>query len=310
MLGVCYNTVDFVWFLREDKLSIILNMIQNAIEDMEMSQRMVKSLTGKLVDLRFLVPNSKYHLAFLMKDANQWNDDLERMVSLSDWTRADLTWWRVMLGVCTRKTKLPDPDRRPGMQALSVYPDAAGGSMDSLGRGVGMAILPYTWAYLPYGDRINSGCPAYDDKSLANKMSVWELVGPLMALVCCPDKCGGRQVVAHVDNAGSVFQYNTGWSNTCHLSNTVIRAIYLVATAINCDFWIVKTPRCSSKETEAADALSKCDFDRFMNKMPGADRLPVRVPQSLVEWMENPLPDRNLGTRLLEYGVWSGYGSI
>ena len=87
VLGVCYNTVEWVWFLREDKLARILNKIQDAIEDEEMTQRSVMSLTGKLTDIRCLVPNSKFHLGNLILDSHQVHTDLEAMVELSNWTR-------------------------------------------------------------------------------------------------------------------------------------------------------------------------------------------------------------------------------
>ena len=281
-------------------MSVILNKIQDAIEDEEMTERSVKELCGKLIDIRCLIPNSRFYLANLIRDANLDNQDLETLVSLSDWTRADLSWWRLVLPLCSRRTRLQDPDRRPLPTAVHIFPDAAGGSMDSLGRGVGVVIMPGTWSYLPYRARINAGCLAYDGKSLAKKLSVWELVGPLMALVCAPDRLRSKQAVAFVDNDGSVCMYRKGWCTVCNLANTVLRAINLVATALHCDFWIEGVTRCSSKETEAADALSKCDYDRFSANLPGADPLPRQVPRTLLQWMEDPRPDRELGGRLLE----------
>jgi hypothetical protein len=299
VLGVCYDTVDFVWYLREDKLSIILNMVQDAIEDEEMTQRVVQSLNGKLVDIRCLVPNSKFYLANLIMDSHQ-TDDMESMVELGDWTRADLSWWKLVLPLCCRRTSLQDPDRRVRPSALKIYSDAAGGSIETLGNGVGMVIYPSTYVYVPHRTKVNVGCLAYDGKSLANKLSVWELVGPLLALVCVPDMLRGRQAVAYVDNAGSVVWYNKGWAKQCNLGNTIIRAIYLVATALNCDFWVEKIGRCSSVETEAADALSKCDYKRFVRNMPeAADSVPRMVPRALLQWMQDPRPDRELGDSIL-----------
>ena len=171
--------------------------------------------------------------------------------------------------------------------------------MDTLGNGVGMAIYPDTWAYMPHRTKINAGFLAYDGISLAHKLSVWELVGPLMALVCAPDRVRNKQVVAYVDNMGSVIWHSKGWAKQCNLGNTVIRAVYLVATALNCDLWVEKVSRCSSPETEAVDALSKCDYGRFLHNMPEADKLPRTVPMALLQWMEDPQPDRDLGDRIL-----------
>ena len=303
ILGVCYDTEEFVWSLREDKLNRILNMLEYAIEMDEMTQRFVKSICGKLVDIRCLVPNSKFYLSHLIQDANQFTDpkELGRMVTLTDWTRADLYWWKTVLPLFNAKTKLMDPDRKPMSTALKAHTDAAGGSLHSCGRGVGMAIFPSTWAVLEYGDVINSGQPAYDGKDLACKMSVWELVGPLMVLTCAPDSVRGRQVITYVDNAGSVQIYKKGWSTKCNLCNTIVRAIHLVACALKCDFWVQKITRCSSAESEAADALSKNHERRFLNNMPKAlGRPPKNVPKVLRNWIENPVPDRNLGEKILD----------
>jgi hypothetical protein len=300
VLGVCYDTVKWVWYLREDKLSIILNRIEEAMEHEELTQRAVQSLNGKLLDIRVLVPNSKFYLSNLMMDSHQ-TDQLDSMVELSDWTRSDLAWWKLVLPLCNQRTKLQDPDRRFLSSAVKIYSDAAGGSMDTLGNGVGMAIFPNVYAYIPHRVKVNAGFPAYDGKSLAHKLSVWELVGPLLALVCAPELLRNKQAVAFVDNAGSVVWYNQGWAKQCILGNTVIRAVYLVATALNCDFWVEKISRCSSDQTEAADALSKCDFPRLVQHMPeAATTLPRVVPSTLLEWMADPRPDRDLGGRILE----------
>ena len=300
VLGVCYDTVEWVWYLREDKLSIILNRIEEAMEHEELTQRAVQSLNGKLLDIRVLVPNSKFYLSNLMMDSHQ-TDELDSMVELSDWTRSDLAWWKLVLPLCNQRTKLQDPDRRFLSSAVKIYSDAAGGSIDTLGNGVGMAIFPNVYAYIPHRVKVNAGFPAYDGKSLAHKLSVWELVGPLLALVCAPELLRNKQAVAFVDNAGSVVWYNKGWAKQCNLGNTVIRAVYLVATALNCDFWVEKISRCSSDQTEAADALSKCDFPRLVQHMPeAAATLPRVVPSTLLEWMADPRPDRDLGGRILE----------
>ena len=121
-----------------------------------------------------------------------------------------------------------------------------------------------------------------------------------MALVCAPDRLRNRQAVSYVDNAGSVVWFNKGWAKNCNQGNTIIRAIYLVATALNCDLWVEKVSCCTSPQTEAADALSKCDYDRFMMNIPEADQVPRKVPLTLLQWMEDPRPDRDMGGRILE----------
>ena len=54
VLGVFYDTVNWTWSIRDDKLSVILNKIQNCIEDEVMTLRDIKSLFCKLIDVRCL----------------------------------------------------------------------------------------------------------------------------------------------------------------------------------------------------------------------------------------------------------------
>ena len=67
----------------------------------------------------------------------QREDNMAIMVSLSDWSRKDMTWWRMVLPMFSGKCRLTDPDRRPTGEAIQIYSDAAAGSMDHIGRGLG-----------------------------------------------------------------------------------------------------------------------------------------------------------------------------
>ena len=68
VLGVDYDSTSMTWHLRQDKLSIILGMIEEILEDGEATVRMLKKLCGKPVDLRSLIPGAKFHLAHLLMD--------------------------------------------------------------------------------------------------------------------------------------------------------------------------------------------------------------------------------------------------
>ena len=169
-----------------------------------------------------------------------------------------------------------------------------------------MTIFPNMWTYAPWGKRINEGWVAYDGKNLSHKMSAWELLGPLLTLVCGGNKLSGKQVEVFVDNAGSVTMWKKGWSTVCDLCNSLLVAIHQVSTALCCELYISNIGRCSNMESIAADALSKCDMNRFLDNMPEANIVPEEIPASLLKWIENPVPDRKLGQRLLKdmSGKW------
>ena len=110
----------------------------------------------------------------------------------------------------------------------------------------------------------------------------------------------GKQLQVFVDNAGSVIMYRKGWSTVCDLCNTLLLAIHQLATALVCEVFITDIGRCSNRESIAADALSKCHMVRFLENMPEADMEPKEVPAALLKWIENPVPDRKLGKKMIE----------
>ena len=186
VLGINYDSVEMVWYLSEQKLVSILSLVGKLREEKEGSVREIKKLCGKLVDIRHLIEGARFHFAHLIMAANVYNDkeDMDEMVEVDDWLDKDLYYFSLVLPVYGRRTELQDPDKRPMAGAEKAYTDAAGGSRASVGRGVGMLVAGTEWTYIPWGRRINEGWRAYDGKSLAHKMSAWELVGPLM-VVCC-----------------------------------------------------------------------------------------------------------------------------
>ena len=152
---------------------------------------------------------------------------------------------------------------------------------------------------------------AYDGKNLGHKLSAWELLGPLLTLVCGGNRLTGKQVEVYVDNAGSVIMWAKGWSTVCDLCNSLLVAIHQVSTALACELFVSNIGRCSNREAVAADALSKCDMKRFLDNMPEANIVPEEVPGALLQWIENPMPDRKLGERILSEmsRKWTRYNS-
>ena len=116
------------WFLSEEKLTIILIMLEKAISSEELDQRFFKSVCGKLIHLRCFVKDSRFKLGQIILAANQ-TTDLAALVKASEWCKSDMFWWKVVLPVHSRRTALPDPDRKPGPMALRSHTAAAGGSV-------------------------------------------------------------------------------------------------------------------------------------------------------------------------------------
>ena len=301
VFGIQYCTRSFTWWLREDKLGVILDMLRKVEEKDTLTLGFVKSITGKLVHYRLMVPQGKYHLGQLIRMSISRSEDcMEKVVEVTDWAREEASYWSTMLPFCGKRTRLPDPDFQLPPWSLTADTDAAGGTRKWWGYGSGAVLGEHWWCYLPWGDAINFGYPGQDGKRLDCRMSAWELVGPLLVLTAGLELVKNRSLIVQVDNAGSVAIYQKGWCTSCMLCTTLALAISEVAAAINCRLEIKKVMRCSTVGAEAADAISKADFIKFRGLKPGSDMDPSPVPRVLEEWVQNPREDRMLGQRLIK----------
>ena len=57
--------------------------------------------------------------------------------------------------------------------------------------------------------------------------------------------------------------------------------------------------RCSGQGEIAADALSKGDWEDAWAAMPGKNDDPGKIPLSLLKWIQDPVPDLELGHKIL-----------
>ena len=134
-------------------------------------------------------------------------------------------------------------------------------------------------------------------------MSALELLGPLISLTAGYKECQYKQVRIWVDNQASVCIWKKGYSTSCPLSSTIVKAMAVIAGGLGCRIDVEKITRCSNDGSEMADSLSKGAFMRFhaQAKQAGWD-IPLEmawVPTALKAWISNPLPDDFLGQRIL-----------
>ena len=255
VLGVFYDLEDWVWAIPQGKLIRIMYTLKDVIEAESCKQDLLWSLVGKLLHVAPLVPGGKFHLFHVLK-ANSFSDDPNDLVPLSSDLRQQLWFWFTMLQVCSNRASIPDPSLVLPAWALDVYMDAAVGSLRAKGQGVG-AVGKDWWVCLPWFAAINAERPTGDGRRLDRVMSALELVGPLLGLCAAAERCRNFCVRFWVDNAGSVFIFKKGYSNSCTLSSTLVAAIAEVAAGIGCRVELCKITRCSTPQADMADSLSK-----------------------------------------------------
>ena len=77
-------------------------------------------------------------------------------------------------------------------------------------------------------------------------------------------------------------------------------AIHEVGKGLNCNIVLSKVARCSDRFTVIADAISKADWETLDTLMLGRNMDPCRVPRALLQWINDPKEDLNLGRKILE----------
>ena len=218
-------------------------------------------------------------------------------------TKGQAWFWLSLLCTCSGRAGIPSLYRSTPPWAVHVYTDGARGSLYTAGLGCG-AVSADWWLFLPWSRAINNGRPTADGRSLDRCMSALELVGPLAAVCARPDAFRGRPATFWVDNAGSVFIWQKGYSMSCALSSTLVSALAVVGAGLGCHIDVRKILRCSTPLADMSDALSKSQFSRFwaLSRSAGLS-LPLEpepVPPELLLWVLDPKVDWSLGERLLQ----------
>ena len=308
VFGVHYDTVSWTWGIPEVKLLRLRHALQSAIASDSVPQQQVWSIAGKILNVRPLVPNGRFHIFFIL-EAQRFSTDPAALVPVTADLRRQLRFWLHLLPVCSGVASIPRPLDVLPPWAVQVFTDAAGGSPSGC-RGAG-AVAPGFWLFLPWSAAINQGRPAPGGRCLDRVMSALELVGPLAALCAAADRLRGLPVVFWVDNIGSVYIFQKGYSTSCVLSSTLVSAMADVAAGLGCRIQVKKILRCSSPLASMADALSKADMSRFWglaaeNGGFGLPLAPLPLPRELLRWVQAPAQDFDLGRRLLRELASSG----
>ena len=299
VLGVLYDTENWSWEIPADKVGRLVAQIRAALGVEELRQDEMWSVAGRIMHYAPLMPGGRFNLDLILK-ANGESELKSHMVKMTVGLKRQLHFWLLMVQAVSGWCRIPAEEKLP-VWVWEVYTDAAGGTMESVGRGSGGVARGF-WFYVPWSRRINGGGRAEDGKKLARKLSALELVGPLVTVAAAFDRCRGRPVRIWVDNSGSVRIWAKGYSSSCGLCTTLVKAIAAVAAAAGCRLAIEKITRRSVPGAVLADALSKAEFPVLWAAREEWDLPldPARVPGSLLEWLDRPREDPELGGRILE----------
>jgi hypothetical protein len=151
VFGVSYDTVSWTWAIPQEKLDRICNMLADAIDAESVPAKEFRSLAGKLIHVKPLVPAGRFNIDKIIRTyakAARTEDE----VNISSPCRRQLRFWLLFLRVCSGAVDIPRPVGAAVAGALDAYTDAAGGSCEAVGRGTG-GVLGSWWYYIPWAKR-------------------------------------------------------------------------------------------------------------------------------------------------------------
>jgi hypothetical protein len=300
VFGVDYDTDNWCWSIPDEKRARLIVTLKEAVAADEITARQAKSIVGKLIHIKALLPAAKYNICHIMRlgAAAAPDADLDATwVPLDPQCKRQLWHWILLLQACPGWITIPN-DSRPMPWAAQVFTDAAGGSLDRLGAGIG-GVCGTWWFYIPWPKVVNAGGWRIDGKKVGRKLSALELIGPLVAVAAGHKQFANSHVTVWVDNAGSVAIWEKGYSTKCRLSSTIVTTTHAIAAAIGCTLHIKKIRRCSNSMASAADALSKAQF-RAARGFTQLDIEPATVPVTLLKWISQPNPSDDLAHIILQ----------
>jgi hypothetical protein len=178
VFGVEYDTLAWTWSIPDEKRARIILTLQEILQQETITARLAKSIVGKLIHIKALLPAAKYNISHIMRLAATDPDaDLDKViVEVTPDCKRQLWHWVVLLQACPGWVAIPR-QYGPMPWAYQVYTNAAAGSLDRLGAGTG-GMCGSWWFYIPWSRQVNTGGWRIDGKKVGRKLSALELIAP------------------------------------------------------------------------------------------------------------------------------------
>ena len=299
ILGIDYDTASWTWSFSKKKVNSLLELLNVVVKDGRVQTKTLMKLSGKLEFYKDTISSrGRWERGFILH-AIAGSPNKSAMIDCDGPTISQCHWWIRNIMASTVHSPIPDPHTWRELYCLNYYPDASGGANLSIGGGIG-GVMQYNkealYLYMQHSDLIKSNSKNYLNERMGNKLTFLESVGALAGPCAMPEQMRGRTVVVHVDNAGAVFCHARAYSR-CPYAYSILLALEVVSTSLNCRVVLKKTPRCSGKYQIIADMLSKGQFPEAWELM-GQNKL-MEVPRTLLKYMSWPTRTRTLGNSIL-----------
>ena len=296
----------WTWNIPEAKMLRLLSEIKLLVTETWVQTKMVQRVMGKINHYFPVIPGGKMNRSWLLR----LERDAERdgvMVKVDRVTKTQAMWWVARLMACRRGTSIPDPRAFLAEGCINIYTDAAGGGAKGEKDG-GMGGVTWEvpckdkmmWTQFRWPQWILDEEKSSLGVSFSAKLTTLEGLACLTQLAVGHKELRGGKVRLWCDNSGFVAAMKKG-SSTCLYVATISKALHEVAQGLDIVADVAKTGRMSGPGERAADALSKGDFERAWEDIGKVKESRARrVPRVIQDWIQDPVPDPDLGKRILQ----------
>ena len=143
LFGVEYDMERWTWAIPREWLVRLLNSLQEAMDRLVLEARAVKSLVGKLINVKALVPMGRFNVDIVMRwlAAAAAAATEAELVEAAEGCGRHLLFWHVMLRVYSGEVAILEVAVMLAVGALEAFTDAVGGLADSPGNGTGGCLV-------------------------------------------------------------------------------------------------------------------------------------------------------------------------
>ena len=309
ILGIIYNAKDWTWTFSDRKYRKLVNELTEVTESETVDRKLLEKISGKIGHYKSIVcPEARWeraHILYLATDgrkkgARSWRSSEPQTVKVTKELREQALWWcRALIAAQQEETMIPDTRMWFPNTFVSVFPDAAGGSDTSVGRGFGGVVWEgdRPMVYGSWPSHIQQNKKNESGVKFARKLSLLEGVAALATVAGNARLLRGRAVRVYTDNAGLYQAFNKAHSRDPYCY-TVMVALKDLCRYLGIRVSVCWTPRCSSDGEAVADHLSKARF-KEAGEVAGVEVKLVDVPRTLLKWLEHPSISRVLGYAML-----------
>ena len=307
-LGLTFSCKNISWGLPNDKIIKYTNKIFTILHETWVSETQLQELNGIINFIVAMSPFLRFLRHHILHEIRRVRHAPNKQIILSSHSKNQiLMWFRIIQDA----SELPIPfrDKFPPIGCICILSDAAGRARhaDADSPAIGAAATTFI---RNRPNEIIRACKALfpepfvtymeDENGIrfADKSSCLELIAILLGIIHNIDFIKRHQILIMTDSLPAIWALQKGRSRTCLYSSTITLAIATLLQSYESYFYLEHVPRISNYPAVISDALSRLDtighaYTKIMGK-----KLKTGWPNSLVQWLNNPTYDDELGINI------------